>query len=122
MKVLISDKLAPEGLEILKKEKKIQVDVKTGLAPEEIKKIIRDYDGLIVRSGTKVTRDIIEAARKLKIIGRAGVGLDNVDVETASRKGIIVMNAPGGNTISTAEHTISMILALSRNIPQAHLS
>jgi D-3-phosphoglycerate dehydrogenase len=122
MKVLVSDKLAKEGLRILEKEKKIHVDVKTGLKPEELKKIIGNYDGLIVRSGTKVTRDIIQAAKKLKIIGRAGVGLDNVDVEAASRKGIVVMNAPGGNTISTAEHTVSMILALSRNIPQAHQS
>ncbi|MBN3039317.1 MAG: phosphoglycerate dehydrogenase [Candidatus Omnitrophica bacterium] len=122
MKVLVSDKLAKEGLDILQKEKKIQVDVKTGLGPEELKKLIRDYDALVVRSGTKVTKDIIQAAKKLKIIGRAGVGLDNVDVEAASRKGIIVMNAPGGNTISTAEHTMSMILALSRNIPQAHAS
>lgn len=122
MKVLVSDKLAPEGLKILEKAKSIQTDVKTGLKPEELKKIIADYDGLIVRSGTKVTKDIIQAGKKLKIIGRAGVGLDNVDVEAASRLGIVVMNAPGGNTISTAEHTISMILALSRNIPQAHQS
>ncbi len=122
MKVLVSDKLSQEGLAILKKEKAIQVDVKTGLTPEELKKIIRDYDGLIVRSGTRVTREVIQAAKKLKIIGRAGVGLDNIDVEAASRQGIVVMNAPGGNTISTAEHTMSMILALSRNIPQAYLS
>lgn len=122
MKVLVSDKLAQEGLDILKKAKGIRVDMQTGLAPGELKKIIGDYHGLIVRSGTKVTKEIIEAGKKLKIIGRAGAGLDNVDVEAASRKGIVVMNAPGGNTISTAEHTISMILALSRNIPQAHLS
>lgn len=122
MKVLVSDKLAPEGLAILKKEKNIQTDVRTGLSSEELKKIIRDYDGLIVRSGTKVTEGLIAAAKKLKIIGRAGVGLDNVDVGAASRKGIVVMNTPGGNTISTAEHTLTMILALSRNIPQAHLS
>ncbi len=122
MKVLVSDKLAPEGLAILKKEKGIQVDVKTGLTPGELRKIIKDYDGLIVRSGTKVTREVIASAQRLKIIGRAGVGLDNVDVEAASRKGIVVMNTPGGNTISTAEHTLSMILALSRNIPEAYLS
>ncbi|UCB57449.1 MAG: phosphoglycerate dehydrogenase [Candidatus Omnitrophota bacterium] len=122
MKVLVSDKLAPEGLAVFKKEKGIQVDVKTGLSHDELKKIIRDYDGLIVRSSTKVTKDIIAAGKKLKIIGRAGVGLDNIDVEAASRGGIVVMNAPGGNTISTAEHTLSMILALSRNIPLACLS
>lgn len=122
MKVLVSDKLAQEGLDILKKEKAIEVDVKTGLNTEELKKTIPPYDGLIVRSSTKVTKEIIEAAKNLKIIGRAGVGLDNVDVEAASRQGIVVMNTPGGNTISTAEHTMSMILALSRNIPQAHQS
>jgi D-3-phosphoglycerate dehydrogenase len=122
MKVLVSDKLAEEGIAILKKEKGLQVDIKTGLSPEELKKVIPAYDGLIVRSGTRVTREIVEAAKNLKIIGRAGVGLDNVDVEAASRQGIVVMNTPGGNTISTAEHTMSMILALSRNIPQAYLS
>ncbi len=122
MKVLVSDKLAPEGLAILNKEKKIQVDVRTDLSPEDLKKVIGDYHGLIIRSGTKVTKEIILAAKKLKIIGRAGAGLDNVDVEAASRGGIVVMNAPGGNTISTAEHTLSMILALSRNIPQSYSS
>ncbi|MFH1245795.1 MAG: phosphoglycerate dehydrogenase [Candidatus Omnitrophota bacterium] len=122
MKILVSDKLAQEGLDILKREKNIQVDVQTGLSPEELKKIIGNYEGLIVRSSTKVTQEIIMAAAKLKIIGRAGVGLDNVDVETASRRGIIVMNSPSGNTISTAEHTMSMLLALAREIPQAHVS
>jgi D-3-phosphoglycerate dehydrogenase len=122
MKVLVSDKLASEGLKILKREKAIEVDVRTGLKPEQLKEIIPAYEGLIVRSSTKVTSDIIAAAKNLKIIGRAGVGLDNVDVEAASRKGVVVMNAPEGNTISTAEHTMSLILALSRNIPQAHHS
>ncbi|MBN2097449.1 MAG: phosphoglycerate dehydrogenase [Candidatus Omnitrophica bacterium] len=122
MRVLVSDKLAKEGLAILEKEKQLQVDVQTELKPEELKKIIKDYDALVVRSGTKVTKEIIQAAKKLKIIGRAGVGVDNVDVEAASRQGIVVMNTPGGNTISTAEHTLSMILALARSIPQAHWS
>lgn len=121
-KVLISDSFAEEGIKILRKEKRIKVDVDTNLSPAELKERIRDYDALILRSGTKVTKEIIKAAGKLKIIGRAGVGLDNVDIEAASKQGIIVMNAPGGNTISTAEHTMSMILALSRNIPQADLS
>lgn len=121
-KVLISDSLAGEAVEILEREKDLKVDVNTKLAPEELKKVIRDYDALVVRSGTKVTKDVINAADKLKIIGRAGVGLDNVDVEAASKKGVIVVNTPGGNTISTAEHTFSLILALSRNIPQADLS
>ncbi|MDD2653837.1 MAG: phosphoglycerate dehydrogenase [Candidatus Omnitrophica bacterium] len=119
MKVLISDKLSDEGVQILKKEKELEVDIKTELKPEELKQIIKDYDALVVRSGTKATKEIINAAAKLKVIGRAGVGLDNVDLEAATARGIIVMNTPGGNTISTAEHTMSMILALSRSIPQA---
>ncbi|MDP3804841.1 MAG: phosphoglycerate dehydrogenase [Candidatus Omnitrophota bacterium] len=107
---------------MLEKEKEFKVDVNTKLTPDELKKVIKDYDALLVRSATKVTKDVINAADKLKIIGRAGVGLDNVDVEAASKKGVIVVNTPGGNTISTAEHTFSMMLALSRNIPQADLS
>ncbi len=122
MKILISDKLAKEGVEILRSVKEFEVDMKVGLKPEELKAIIKDYEALIVRSETKVTPDIIQAADKLKIIGRAGVGVDNVDLKSATQKGIVVMNTPGGNTTSTAEHTMSMILALSRNIPQAYAS
>jgi len=122
MRILVSDPLSEEGLKILKEVKEFQVDVKTELKPEMLKEIIKDYDALIVRSATKVTKDIVNAATKLKVIGRAGVGLDNVDLEAATQKGVIVMNTPAGNTISTAEHTMSMILALSRNIPQAHIS
>jgi len=122
MKILVSDPLAEEGLKILREEKGFQVDVKIKQPVEVLKEIIKDYDALIVRSETKVTKEIIERAEKLKVIGRAGVGLDNIDVESATKKGIIVMNAPEGNTISTAEHTLSLILALSRNIPQADLS
>ncbi|MFH0790586.1 MAG: phosphoglycerate dehydrogenase, partial [Candidatus Omnitrophota bacterium] len=122
MKILVSDQLAQEGLAILKEVKEFTVDVKTELKPEELKEAIKGYDALIVRSATKVTKDIIHAADKLKVIGRAGVGLDNVDLESATQKGIIVMNTPAGNTISTCEHTMSMILALSRNIPQANVS
>jgi len=121
-KILISDPLAQEGVEILKKVKEFQVDVKHKLPAEELKKIIKDYDGLLVRSETKVTKEIIEAADNLKVIGRAGVGLDNVDLASASKRGIIVMNTPGGNTMSTAEHTMSLVLSLSRNIPQADMS
>jgi len=121
-KVLISDSLSKEAVDILQKEKEFKVDVNTKLTPQELKAAIKDYDALLVRSATKVTADIINAADKLKIIGRAGVGLDNVDVEAASKKGIIVVNTPGGNTISTAEHTFSMMMALSRTIPQADLS
>ncbi len=121
-RVLISDSLSKEAIDILEKEKEFKVDVNTKFTPEELKKAIKDYDALVVRSGTKVTKDVLSFADKLKIIGRAGVGLDNVDVDAASKKGIIVVNTPGGNTISTAEHTFSMILALSRNIPQADFS
>lgn len=119
MKILISDKLANEGVEILQAVKEFSVDCKFGIKPEELKAIIKDYDALIIRSGTEVTADIIEAADKLRVIGRAGVGLDNVDLPAATRKGIVAMNTPAGNTTSTAEHTMSLILSLSRNIPQA---
>ena len=121
-RILISDPLAKEGIEVLKKVKEFSVDVKLKLPLDELKKIIKDYDCLLVRSGTKVTKEVIENADNLKVIGRAGVGLDNVDLEVASKRGIIVMNTPGGNTISTAEHTMSLILSLSRNIPQADAS
>jgi len=120
-KILVSDKLSDQGLAILKEVKEFEVDVKVGLKPEELKKIIKDYDALLVRSSTKVTKEIIDASN-LKIIGRAGVGLDNVDLDAATSKGIIVMNSPSGNTISTAEHAMSLMLALSRNIPAADKS
>jgi len=122
MKVLVSDSLSEKGLQILKEVKSLQVDVFDGLPPDKLKTLIKEYDALIVRSGTKVTRDVVEASQKLRVIGRAGVGLDNVDVEAASERGIIVMNAPEGNTIATAEHTMSLLLALARNIPQANAS
>jgi len=118
-KILISDKLEKEGLDILGAEKDFTVDCKFGIPAAELKAIVKDYDALIVRSGTQVTADIIESASKLKVIGRAGVGLDNVDLAAATKKGVVAMNTPAGNTTSTAEHTFSMILALSRNIPQA---
>lgn len=121
-KVLISDSLSKEAVDILTKEKELKVDVNTKLTPNELKKVIKEYDALIVRSSTKVTKEVIGAGTRLKIIGRAGVGLDNVDVGAASKKGIIVVNTPGGNTISTAEHAFSLMLSLSRNIPQADLS
>jgi len=119
MRILVSDKLANEGVEILKAEKGFEVDVKTGLKPEELKKIIKDYDAIIIRSATKLKADIIEAADNLKFIGRAGVGLDNVDLKAATKKGIVAINTPAGNTTSTAEQTMALILALSRNTPQA---
>ncbi len=121
MKVLISDNLAPVGAEILQ-QAGLEVDINTGLAPDELKKIIGQYDGLVIRSATKVTADLLEAATNLKVVGRAGIGLDNVDIPAASQKGIVVMNAPDGNATTTAEHAISMMMALSRNIPQATAS
>lgn len=119
MKILISDKLAQEGIDILKQVEGFEVDCKYDLKPEDLKNIIKNYDALIVRSGTTATADIIAAADRLKVIGRAGVGMDNVDLPAATKKGIVAMNTPAGNTTSTAEHTMSLILALSRNIPQA---
>jgi len=121
MKVLISDNLSPAGVKILE-EAGFEVDCNTGLSPEELKKIIGNYDGLVIRSATKVTTDLLEAAHKLKVIGRAGIGLDNVDISAASQKGIVVMNAPDGNATTAAEHAIAMMMSLSRNIPQATAS
>ncbi|MEA3470481.1 MAG: phosphoglycerate dehydrogenase, partial [Thermodesulfobacteriota bacterium] len=121
-RVLVSDTLANEGMEIFKKAKGIEVDVKTGLTPDELRSIIKNYDGLAIRSTTEVTTDIIGAAENLKVIGRAGIGLDNVDVEAASKQGIVVMNTPGGNTNTTAEHAITMMLSLARRVPQATMS
>ena len=118
-KILISDAMDNIASEILLKNN-LDVETKTDLSPEELKNIIANYDGLIVRSATKVTSDIIEAATNLKIIGRAGAGVDNIDVETAKIKNIIVMNTPGGNTNATAEHTIGLIFALLRKIPSAN--
>ena len=119
MKVLVSDSLSEVGIKIFQETPGIEVDVNTGLNPEELKKVIGQYDGLAIRSATKVTADIIEAADNLKVIGRAGIGLDNVDIPAASQRGIVVMNTPEGNTITTAEHAIALMLSLSRNIPQA---
>jgi D-3-phosphoglycerate dehydrogenase len=119
MKVLVSDKLSPAGVEILERAPGLSVDVNTGLAPEELKEIIGQYDGLVIRSATKVTREIIEAASRLKVVGRAGIGVDNVDIPEATKRGIVVMNTPGGNTVTTAEHAISMMCSLARHIPQA---
>ena len=119
-KVLVSDPIAQEGIDILKKV--ADVDVKIGLSKEELAAIIGEYDALAVRSETKVTAEIIAAAGKLKIIGRAGVGVDNIDVEAATKRGILVVNSPEGNTVAAAELTVAMLLALARNIPQADAS
>lgn len=122
MKVLISDSMSERCVEIFKNAPGLQVDVNTKLKPEELKKVIKDYHALVVRSATKVTAEIIEAADNLKVIGRAGTGVDNIDTQAATKKGIVVMNTPGGNTITTAEHAVSMLMALARKIPQATAS
>jgi len=122
MKVLVSDPLSDVGIDILRKEPEIDVDVNTGLTPEALKEIIGAYDGLAIRSATRVSPDILDAAHKLKVIGRAGIGLDNVDIPEAGKRGIVVMNTPEGNTITTAEHTMALIMALSRKIPQGTAS
>ncbi|TAJ97928.1 phosphoglycerate dehydrogenase [bacterium] len=119
MKILVTDSLAPQGLEVFERTPGFKVDVRLGLKPAEIKKIVGDYNGWVIRSGTKVTADLIETAENLKVIGRAGVGVENIDVEAASKKGVVVMNTPGGNNVTTAEHTISLMLSLARHIPQA---
>lgn len=119
-KVLVSDPIDQAGLDILSQV--AQVDVKTGLSNEELVQIIPEYDALMIRSGTRVTQEIIEAGNQLKIIGRAGVGVDNVDVPSATRKGIVVVNSPEGNTIAAAEHALAMMLSLSRYIPDANHS
>lgn len=120
MKILVSDPLSAEGIEILKQH--AEVTEKDYSDPDRLKEVIGDYDALIVRSGTKVTAEVIEAGKKLRVIGRAGVGVDNIDVPKATEKGIVVINAPEGNTISAAEHTVALITALARNIFEANAS
>ena len=119
-KVLVSDTIDQAGIDILSQV--AQVDVKTGLSPEELIKIMPEYDALMIRSGTRVTKEAIDAGTQLKIIGRAGVGVDNVDVPAATRQGIVVVNSPEGNTIAAAEHALAMMLAMSRYIPDANQS
>ena len=120
-KVLISDKLSPAAVEIFKNNG-IEVDVKTGLTRDELIEIIGDYDGLAIRSATKPTEKVIGAAKNLKVIGRAGIGVDNVDIPAATANGVIVMNTPFGNSITTAEHAITLMLSLARQIPEANAS
>ncbi|GGC42100.1 D-3-phosphoglycerate dehydrogenase [Novosphingobium marinum] len=118
-KVLISDKMDPNAARIFE-ERGCEVDVITGKSPEELMEYIGDYDGLAIRSSTRVTREILDAAKNLKVIGRAGIGVDNVDIQAASAQGVVVMNTPFGNSITTAEHAIAMIMALARQIPEAN--
>jgi len=122
MKVLVSDNLGEDGIRMFQASPGIDVDVKTGLAPDALKAVIPDYDALVIRSATKVTEDLLDAASRLKVVGRAGIGLDNVDIPAATRRGVVVMNTPTGNVITTAEHAIAMMLALTRNIPKGTAS
>ncbi|MBI4236783.1 MAG: phosphoglycerate dehydrogenase [Chloroflexi bacterium] len=121
MRVLVADPIAPEGTDLLQRQQ-VETDVKTGLKPAELLALVPDYDGLIVRSETQVTREVLAAGRRLQVVGRAGVGVDNIDVGAATDIGIVVVNAPSSNTIAAAEHTVAMMLALARHIPQAHAS
>jgi len=120
MKILISDNLSARGVEALRRREKFQVDLNVGLPPEELKQILGGYHALIVRSETRVTSDILGAAEHLKVIGRAGTGVDNIDVPAATQRGIVVMNAAAGNSVTTAEHTIALLMSLARKVPQAN--
>ena len=119
MKILVTDSLAPQGIEVFQRAQDFEVDVRIGIKPDELRKIVADYDGWVIRSGTKITAELIAAAKNLKVIGRAGVGFENIDVDAATKMGIVVMNTPGGNNVTTGEHTISLMMALARHIPQA---
>ena len=121
-KLLVTDPLSDEGLEMLRKGGQVLVEVRPNIPHEELLSILGDYDALVIRSGTKVTADVVEAGKKLKVIGRAGVGVDNVDVKAATRRGILVMNTPSANIISAAEHTMAMMLSLARNVVWADAS
>ena len=121
-RVLVTDKLSPAGLEILQQAPGIELDVRSGLSPEEVREALKEADGIIIRSGTKLTAELLEGQSRLKAIVRAGVGVDNIDRDAATREGIVVMNTPAGNTISTAEHAVTLMLALSRNIGPAFAS
>src|SRR6476660_8704228 len=120
-RVLISDALSPAAVTIFR-ERGVEVDVRPGIDKDELAAIIGDYDGLAIRSATKVTAKLLETATRLKVVGRAGIGVDNVDIPAATAKGVIVMNTPFGNSITTAEHAIAMMFALAREIPAADAS
>src|SRR6202008_2322099 len=122
LKILIADPISPKGIDLLRAGAKLLVDVKTGLKESDLLRIVAEYSAIVVRSQTKITANVIAAASKMKVVGRAGVGVDNVDVDAATQRGVIVMKTPGGNTISTAEHAFSLLVSIARNIPQAHAS
>jgi D-3-phosphoglycerate dehydrogenase len=120
-KVLISDDLSPRAVEIFR-QRGIDVEVKVGLKPDQLRAIVGDYDGLAIRSATKVTAEVLAVAGKLKVVGRAGIGVDNVDIKAATARGVVVMNTPFGNAITTAEHAIALMFALARQVPAADVS
>jgi D-3-phosphoglycerate dehydrogenase len=121
-KVLVSDSLASQGLDVLRHADGLEVIDQPGITPGDLLACIADFEGLVIRSGTKVTAEVIERADKLRVIGRAGIGVDNVDVAAATERGIAVLNTPEGNNITTAEHAISLLLSLARHIPSATAS
>ena len=118
-RVLISDQLSDEGVALLEAAPGIEVEHRAGIDADELRRILPGYDGLIIRSGTKVTADLLEATQTLRVIGRAGIGVDNIDLPTATARGVIVMNTPEGNAVTTAEHAIALMTSLARRIPQA---
>src|ERR1700736_5058425 len=118
-KVLVADSISQRGIDELSRDGMLDVSMQTKLSPAKLIEIIPEFAALIVRSETKVTGEVLIAAKQLRVVGRAGVGVDNVDVETATRRGVLVLNAPGGNTVSTAEHAFSLLLCVARKIPQA---
>ncbi len=120
-RVLVTDPLAEEGLELLRAEPGLEVVVASKLEPAKLKAMLAEADGIVIRAGTQLTAEVLRDQPRLKAIVRAGVGVDNIDVPTATRQGIVVMNTPGGNTVSTAEHTLALILALSRNVHRAYV-
>jgi D-3-phosphoglycerate dehydrogenase len=122
IQVLVSDNLGQKGINMFKAADGFEVDVRTGLPPEDLKSIIGQYDALVIRSATEVTEDLLDSAKRLKVIGRAGIGLDNVDIPAATKRGVVVMNTPTGNVVTTAEHAIAMMLSLTRNIPAGTMS
>jgi len=123
LKILITDGLSKEGLELFAKHKDLELDVRKKTDPQELKEIINNYQAVIIRSATKIDADVVSLlGEDFKLIGRAGIGVDNVDIKAASKKGIIVMNTPSANAITTAEHTIALLFSLARNTPQAFSS
>jgi len=122
-KILVADRIAQEGIDLLHAQlPEAEIDVRTGLKPEQLQEIIGNYTALIVRSETQVTGNILAAAGQLKIVGRAGVGVDNIDIDAATRQGVMVVNSPTGNIVAAAEHTIAMLMAMARHIPAANSS